>query len=76
MTLARAKVRPRTFPDGSPTQAERRRGRDDLRAGRSSIPDGVWVVAEPGSPAAGGGTRTSACSLDGRPAVLVRYPPA
>ena len=76
MTLARAKVRPRTFPDGSPTQAERRRGRDELRAGRSSIPDGVWVVAEPGSPAAGGGTRTSACSLDGRPAVLVRYPPA
>lgn len=76
MTLARAKVRPRTFPDGSPTQAERRRGRDELRAGRSSIPDGVWVVAEPGSPAAGGGTRTSSCSLAGRPAVLVRYPPA
>ena len=76
MTLVRAKVRPRTFPDRPPTQAERRRRRDELRAGRSSIPEGVWVVADPGSPAATGGTRTASCSFGGRSAVLVRYPPA
>jgi hypothetical protein len=76
MTLVRAKVRPRTFPDRPPTQAERRRWRDELRAGRSPIPDGVWVVADAGSPPATGGTRVASCSLAGRPAVLVRYPPA
>lgn len=76
MTLVRAKVRPRTFPDRPPTQAERRRWRDGLRAGRSPIPDGVWVVADAGSPAATGGARVASCSLAGRPAVLVRYPPA
>jgi hypothetical protein len=75
MTLVRAKVRPRTFPSRPPTQRERRRRRDELRAGRSAIPEGVWVVAEPGSPAADGGTRTGSCSLAGRPYVLVRYPP-
>ena len=76
MTLVRAKVRPRTFPDRPPTQAERRRWRDELRAGRSPVPGGVWVVADAGSPAATGGTRVTSCSLAGRPAVLVRYPPA
>ena len=76
MTLVRAKVRPRTFPDRPPTQAERRRWRDELRAGRSPVPGGVWVVAGAGSPAATGGTRVTSCSLAGRPAVLVRYPPA
>ncbi|HEY7258686.1 MAG TPA: hypothetical protein VH459_06425 [Gaiellales bacterium] len=76
MTLFRAKVRPRTFPDRPPTQAERRRWRDELRAGRSPIPGGVWVVADAGSPAAVGGTRVAACTLAGRPAALVRYPPA
>jgi hypothetical protein len=76
MTLVRAKVRPRTFPDRAPTQKERRRWRDELRAGRSPIAEGVWVVADPGSSAATGGTRTAACSFGGRPAVLVRYPPA
>jgi hypothetical protein len=76
LTLFRAKVRPRTFPDRPPTQAERRRWRDALRAGRSSIPAGVWVVADAGSPAAEGGTRVATCSLAGRPAALVRYPPA
>jgi hypothetical protein len=75
MTLFRAKVRPRTFPDRPPTQAERRRWRDELRAGRSQIPGGVWVVADPAAPAAAGGTRIAACSLAGRPALLVRYPP-
>jgi hypothetical protein len=75
MTLVRAKVRPRTFPSRPPTQQERRRRRDELRTGRSAIPEGVWVVAEPGSPAADGGTRTGSCSLAGRPYVLVRYPP-
>jgi hypothetical protein len=75
MTLARAKVRPREFPDRSPTQAERRRWRDDLRDGRSSIPGGVLVVAETGSAAAAGGARVARCSLGGRQAVLVRYPP-
>jgi hypothetical protein len=76
MTLFRAKVRPRQFPDRPPTQAERRRWRDDLRAGRAPIPSGVWVVADADSPAAAGGTRAGSCSLGGRPAVLVRYPPA
>jgi len=76
MTLFRAKVRPRTFPHHPPTQAERRRWRDELRAGRSPIPEGVWVVADAGSPAAEGGTRVAVCSLAGRPAVLVRYAPA
>jgi hypothetical protein len=76
MTLVRAKVRPRTFPDRPPSQAERRRWRDELRAGRSPVPGGVWVVADAGSPAATGGTRVTSCSLAGRPAVLVRYPPA
>ncbi len=76
MTLARAKVRSREFPDRPPTQAERRRWRDGLRSGRSAIPGGVWVVADAGSPAATGGTRAGSCSLGGRPAVLVRYPPA
>jgi hypothetical protein len=75
MTLVRAKVRPRTFPDRPPTQKERRGRRDELRAGRSVIPEGVWVVAGPGSPAADGGTRAGSCSLAGRPYVLVRYPP-
>jgi hypothetical protein len=75
MTLVRAKVRPRTFPSRPPTQQERRRRRDELRTGRSAIPEGVWVVAEPGSPAADGGTRAGSCSLAGRPYVLVRYPP-
>ena len=64
-------------PRRSPTQAERRRFRDALRAGRpSSIFGDLWVVADRGSPAAAGGTQTAACSLAGRPAVLVRYPPA
>ena len=76
MTLVRAKVRPRTFPARAPTQKERRRWRDELRAGRSPITEGVWVVADPGSPAATGGTRTASCSFGGRSAVLVRYPPA
>jgi hypothetical protein len=76
MTLFRAKVRPRTFPDREPTQAERRRWRDELRAGRSQIPQGVWVVADPGSTAATGGTRVASCSVGGRPAVLVRYAPS
>jgi hypothetical protein len=74
MTLVRAKVRPRTFPDRPPTQPDRRRVRDELRAGRSTIPAGVWVVADPGSPAAGG-ARVASCSIAGRPAVLVHYPP-
>jgi hypothetical protein len=40
------------------------------------IPEGVWVVAQAGSPAADGGTRAGSCSLGGRPYVLARYPPA
>ena len=75
MTLVRAKVRARTFPDRSPTQAERRRFRDALWGPGLTFGD-LWVVADPGSPATADGTRVAACSLDGRPAVLVRYPPA
>jgi len=70
MTLFRAKVRARDFPDRQPTQAERRSWRDELRSGRSSIPQTVWAVGSPG------GARVATCSLGGRPAVLVRYPPA
>ena len=70
MTLFRAKVRARNFPDRPPTQAQRRRWRDELRSGRSPIPQTVWVVG------ATGGPHVAACSLGGRPAVLVRYPPA
>ena len=76
MTLIRAKVRARTFPDRPPTQAERRRLRDELRAGGTRVPGGLWVIAAAGSPAAGSGTQIGACTLGGRPAVLVRYPPA
>jgi hypothetical protein len=76
VTLFRAKVRPRDFPDREPTQAERRRRRDELRAGRSPVPQPVWVIAGAGSPAALGGARAATCSLGGRPAALVRYPPA
>jgi hypothetical protein len=77
MTLVRAKVRPRTFPHRSPTQAQRRRFRDALRAGRPSLLFGdLWVVADRGSPAADGGTGIGRCTIAGRPAVLVRYPPA
>jgi hypothetical protein len=75
MTLVRAKVRPRTFPDRPPTQAERRRWRDDLRAGGRPVPGGLWVVADAGSPAAASGTEVGSCSLEARPAVLVRQPP-
>ena len=75
MTLARAKVRARDFPDRPPAQAERRRFRDALRGPGLTFGD-LWVVADRGSPAAAGGTRVATCSLDGRPAVLVRYPPA
>ena len=70
MTLFRAKVRARDFPGRPPTQAERRRWRDELRSGRSPIPQTVWVVG------ATGGPHVATCSLGGRPAVLVRYPPA
>jgi hypothetical protein len=75
MTLVRAKVRPRTFPDHPPAQAERRRWRDELRAGGSPVADGLWVIAERGSPAASSGTVVGSCTLAGRPAVLVRQAP-
>jgi len=74
MTLVRAKVRPRTFPDHPPTQAERRRWRDELRAGGTPVP-GLWVIAAAGSPAARSGTEAGSCTLGGRPAVLVRLTP-
>jgi hypothetical protein len=69
MTLFRAKVRPREFPDRPPAQAERRRWRNELRGGRSPIPQTVWVVG------ATGGVHVATCALGGRPEVLVRYPP-
>jgi hypothetical protein len=69
MTLARAKVRLRDFPDRPPTQAERRRWRDELRGRRSPIPQTVWVVG------AASREHVATCSLGGRPAALVRYPP-
>jgi hypothetical protein len=75
VTLVRAKVRPRTFPDHPPTQAERRRWRDELRAGGSPVPGGLWVIAAAGSPAAGSGTQAGSCMLAGRPYVLVRQAP-
>jgi hypothetical protein len=76
MTLIRAKVRARTFPERPPTQAERRHLRDALRVGRTRVPGGLWVIAAAGSPAAGSGTQIGRCTLAGRPAVIVRYPPA
>ena len=75
MTLVRAKVRPRTFPDRPPTQAERRRWRDELRAGGTPVADGLWVIAAAGSSAAGSGARAGTCTLAGRPYVLVRQAP-
>ena len=75
MTLVRAKVRPRTFPAHPPTQAERRRWRDELRAGGTPVPGGLWVIAPAGSPAATSGTRAGSCTLAGRPYVLVRQAP-
>ena len=75
VTLVRAKVRPRTFPDDPPTQAERRRWRDELRAGGTPVAGGLWVIAAAGSPAAGNGTRAEPCTLAGRPYVLVRRAP-
>ena len=74
VTLVRAKVRARTFPDRPPTQAERRRFRDALRGPGLTFGD-LWVLADRGSPATVGGTRVAACSLAGRPVVLVHRPP-
>jgi hypothetical protein len=75
MTLIRAKVRPRTFPDQSPTQSDRRDWRDRLKAGQAPAAEGLWVIAEAGSATAASGTTVEPCTLDGRPYALVRQPP-
>ena len=75
MTLVRAKVRPRTFPTHPPTQAERRRWRDELRAGRTPVPGGLWVIAAGRLAGRHGRHAGGSCTLAGRPYVLVRQAP-